>query len=232
MLTKDVKVFNAFREQNQPSCIFKFVVSMASYGVILNVGNLGGDFYFNLFLLIIGEYPAKFIALALLDRIGRKKVYIGFMLLGGIACVGTIYPVVDKGESLHWLLVTLSVTGRMFVSGAFEVLYLVSSELFPTVVRNVGMGTCSACARAGSMLSPYIAQLGDLVDSSIAGAIPLTVIGVATFIGGLLSFTLPETLNKQLPDTVEDADQFDRGKRQEITVTIHRKLRPEYTKLQ
>lgn len=47
----------------------------------------------------------------------------------------------------------------MFISGAFEVLYIFSSELFPTVVRNTGMGTSSACARAGSMLSPYIAQL-------------------------------------------------------------------------
>ena len=47
----------------------------------------------------------------------------------------------------------------MFVAGAFDVLYILSSELFPTVVRNVGLGTCSACARAGSMLSPYIAQL-------------------------------------------------------------------------
>ena len=45
------------------------------------------------------------------------------------------------------------------MSGGFEVIYILSSELFPTVVRNVGMGTSSACARAGSMLAPYIAQL-------------------------------------------------------------------------
>ena len=61
--------------------------------------------------------------------------------------------------ALNWLLVTLSVLGKMFVAGAFDVLYIFSAELFPTVVRNAGMGTCSACARAGSMLSPYIAQL-------------------------------------------------------------------------
>ena len=53
----------------------------------------------------------------------------------------------------------LSIIGKMFVSGAFEVIYVLSSELFPTVVRNAGMGTSSACARAGSMLAPYIAQL-------------------------------------------------------------------------
>ena len=47
----------------------------------------------------------------------------------------------------------------MCVSSGFEVIYILSTELFPTVVRNVGLGTSSACARAGSMVSPYIAQL-------------------------------------------------------------------------
>ena len=71
---------------------------MAYYGVILNVGNLGGDFYLNLFLLTIVEYPGKLLTIALLDRLGRKKMYIGFMFIGGIACIGTIYPVVANGE--------------------------------------------------------------------------------------------------------------------------------------
>ena len=60
---------------------------------------------------------------------------------------------------LLWLQVTLSVVGKMCVSSGFEVIYILSTELFPTVVRNVGLGTSSACARAGSMVSPYIAQL-------------------------------------------------------------------------
>ena len=49
-----------------------------------------------------------------------------------------------------------------------------------------------------------------MVQSDMARAIPLAIIGVATFVGGLLSFTLPETLNKKLPDTIEEADNFDR----------------------
>ena len=72
---------------------------MGYYGVILNVGNLGGDFYFNLFLVMVVEYPAKLISISLMDRIGRKRLYIAYMLVGGIACAFTIYPVLKKTES-------------------------------------------------------------------------------------------------------------------------------------
>ena len=77
-----------------------FIVSMAYYGVIVNVGNLGGDLCLNLSLLTLMEYSAKFSTVLLLDRIGRKKVLVAYMLLGGIMCIGTIYPVVQIGESL------------------------------------------------------------------------------------------------------------------------------------
>ena len=209
-----------------------FIVSLAYYGVILNVGNIGGDFYLNLALLTLIEYPAKFATLFLLDRIGRKKIYVAYMLLGGTMCIGTIYPVFEKSDSLHWLLVLLSILGKMFVSGAFEVLYIISTELYPTIVRNVGMGTSSACARAGSMLSPYIANLADHINSDIAKAIPLTVFGAAAFIGGLLSITLPETANRKLPDTIEEAHHFNKPNEKEIVISVSSKVQAEYEKLE
>ena len=49
-----------------------------------------------------------------------------------------------------------------------------------------------------------------LISGDIAKAIPLTIFGVANFIGAALCMTLPETLNRKLPDTIEDADNLDR----------------------
>ena len=74
---------------------------MGYYGVILNVGNLGGDFYLNLCLIMAAEYPAKLFSITLMDRIGRKRLYISYMVIGGIACVFTIYPVLKKTESKY-----------------------------------------------------------------------------------------------------------------------------------
>lgn len=44
----------------------------------------------------------------------------------------------------------------MCASAAFAVLYNVSAELFPTVVRNVGTGMGSLFARAGGLSAPTI----------------------------------------------------------------------------
>jgi OCT family organic cation transporter-like MFS transporter 4/5 len=40
--------------------------------------------------------------------------------------------------------------------------------------------------------------------------LPLIVYGVFAFSGGLLSLLLPETLNRQLPETIEDGENFDK----------------------
>lgn len=56
----------------------------------------------------------------------------------------------------------LSLIGKLGASAAFAVIYIYSSELFPTVVRNGGMGVSSMSARVGSMASPYIADLVSL----------------------------------------------------------------------
>ena len=62
-------------------------------------------------------------------------------------------------SALHPLLITLALIGKSCITGAFGTLYVWSAELYPTVVRNSGMGSSSAIARVGSMLAPYIAKL-------------------------------------------------------------------------
>ena len=53
----------------------------------------------------------------------------------------------------------LALVGKMGLSAGFSTVYIFSSELFPTVVRNAGMGASSCMARVGGMVAPYIADL-------------------------------------------------------------------------
>ena len=49
--------------------------------------------------------------------------------------------------------------GKLGAAAAFAIIYVYSAELFPTIVRNAGLGASSCCARIGGMLAPYIADL-------------------------------------------------------------------------
>ena len=59
---------------------------------------------------------------------------------------------------LQPLTLTLAIIGKMGSAAAFGLIYIYSLELYPTVVRNGGMGLSSCVGRIGSMLAPYVAQ--------------------------------------------------------------------------
>ncbi|KAL4232457.1 hypothetical protein ACF0H5_007150 [Mactra antiquata] len=185
-----------------------FVCSMSYYGVVLNTGNLGGDIYFNFTMLVLAEYPGKFFDLVLLDRIGRKRLYIAYLFIGAAAFLLTIWPIADGGDDLHYVLIALAMIGKLCITGAFGAIYVLSAEIFPTVVRNTGMGASSAVARVGSMLAPYIAKSADTVSGPVGKAIPLSVFGAVMLIAGVLTLILPETLRKDLPESIPDVENL------------------------
>lgn len=60
---------------------------------------------------------------------------------------------------LDWPRVLLSVVALTGMCLTFPALYVFSGELFPTVVRNVGLGSASMFSRFGSVLAPFIKSL-------------------------------------------------------------------------
>lgn len=78
-------------------------------------------------------------------------------------------------------------------------LYLFTGELYPTVLRNAGVGCTVMCARIGSMMAPLVIALND-----VAPFLPLTLLGLLATVEALLILPLPETCGMKLPETVED----------------------------
>ena len=62
-------------------------------------------------------------------------------------------------SDLRVLTTVLAMLGKMGALAGFTTMYLYSAELYPTIVRNAGMGASSCMARVGSMVAPYIANL-------------------------------------------------------------------------
>lgn len=57
------------------------------------------------------------------------------------------------------MMFLLSLVGKVGSSAAFATIFLYSAELFPTVIRNTGLGVANFCARTGGMIAPYIPDL-------------------------------------------------------------------------
>lgn len=73
-------------------------------------------------------------------------------------------------------------------------------QVYPTPLRSVGVGSCSAMARLGAMITPYVAQV--LVRSSVPLAV--TVYGIAAMLAAIASHFLPyETSGKEMRETTK-----------------------------
>ncbi|XP_053703356.1 solute carrier family 22 member 4-like [Synchiropus splendidus] len=175
-------------------CSFLWVIITIGYfALILNTSNLHGDPYLNAFLSAVAEVPAYLIALALLRFFSRHFCQSSTLFVGGvmILCVHLI-PI-----DLPWVGVLLEMLGKFGITAAFCIVYTVSSELFPTVIRNSAMGCCAMAARLGTIISPFIIYIGQFYK-----ALPYILMGALALLGAFLCLLLPETHKKPLPETL------------------------------
>lgn len=180
-----------------------FVNSATYYGLSWNTSNLGGNDLLNFVISGAVEFPAYTFLLLTLNRWGRRNILCGCMLVAGIMLLLTV----AIPEDHSYAVVILAMLGKMAITASYGTVYIFTTEQFPTPVRNVGLGASSMMARIGGILAPYINVLADLWRP-----LPLVVFGLLSFISGLLSLYLPETLNKKLPETIEEGERF--GKKQ------------------
>lgn len=164
-------------------------------------GKLGGNPFFNLFIMSLVEIPSYIAVILLLDRLGRRSITSSFMIVGGIACIVAVFMAAKSTESTTTVFI-----GKLFIAGSFAVIYNYSAELFPTVVRNSAMGLGSMCARLAGAFTPLITLL-DSFDPKI----PAIVFGVVSLISGLWVLFLPETNGQPMPESIEDGESFGRG---------------------
>ncbi|CAH1226918.1 SLC22A4 [Branchiostoma lanceolatum] len=176
-----------------------FVCTAAYYGLSLGSAELPGDPYLNYILSSCTEIFAILVAWATMDRWGRKPPVIAALILAGLSCGATAGVPKDL-----WMVSTgLAMVGRFGVSVAFDILPLYSAEIFPTVVRNMGIGAVSMLARAGGILAPFVSLLG-----KSWAPFPLVIFGIMCFLDGVAILTIPETLGVPLPDTLEEAENL------------------------
>nr|KAG5698235.1 hypothetical protein BaRGS_024042 [Batillaria attramentaria] len=137
-----------------------FVLVLLYYGLTLNITNLSGDIFVNFAINVALETVAYVTTYLVVDRLGRKPVYSGSLILAGALCVTSALPVMLSAPGS--VVTVLSSLGRFFVCISFALIYLYGAELFPTVVRSSAMSFGVTFSRIGNMIAPYIADVDSL----------------------------------------------------------------------
>ncbi|CAD5114785.1 DgyrCDS3827 [Dimorphilus gyrociliatus] len=179
-------------------CFQWCVISLTYYGLAMTSSEIKVNLYLNAVIAGFGEFLSCLLAIPLVVIVGRRVPLAFFHILCGTIClVALMVP-----SNMHVLLMALSQIGRFGICGAFTIIYVFSAELFPTVVRNVGIGVGSFSARIGGLLAPFMTRL----DITAA----LIIFGILSLAASALAILLPDTLGVSLPETIKEGEEFGR----------------------
>ncbi|XP_078087705.1 organic cation/carnitine transporter 2-like [Mustelus asterias] len=176
------------------------ILTTEYFSLSLNTPNLHGDDYLNCFFAGAIEVPAYVAAWLFLQRFSRRFSLSGSLLLGGVV----LFFIQPIPSTLSTILVMI---GKFGITISISIALVYSAELYPTVVRNMGVGVSLMASRLGSIISPYIFYLGIHHEF-----LPYILMGSLTVFSAFLVLFLPETLNIPLPETIGQMQKMKRFK--------------------
>ncbi|KAE8607291.1 hypothetical protein XENTR_v10011119 [Xenopus tropicalis] len=149
------------------------------------------------------DLVAKFMCTIALSFLGRRCVQSGTLFCAGALLLLTM----AIPQDFPLLRIVFVVLGKGCLSASSLCSYLYSGELFPTVVRQSGMGLTTMMARLGGIVSPVV-----LMARSSYPFLPLLLFGVSSIVSGITALFLPELHNAPLPDTIQEVEDRARQK--------------------
>ncbi|KAK1878487.1 Solute carrier family 22 member 4 [Dissostichus eleginoides] len=132
----------------------------------------------------------------LVNRVQRPTLICSAMMFCGIMLL--VIKLVP--EDMHVMFQVLALVGKVGVSSAYCIIFVIFTELIPTVVRNMGLGVASTAGRIGTIICPFVIYMG--VYSKI---LPYIVFGTISIMAAAVSMLLPDTRNSKLPDLISQA---------------------------
>lgn len=141
-------------------CLFLswFAMTIAYYGLLLNIGNFNlGNLHVTSIILAVVELPAIAISIPILLKAGRRIPIFISMLVCGLACVASeLFSMAFDNE---WLTIACLMIGKFAIGSTNMMMPIFTVELYPTLVRNLGVGASQIAAGLGLICIPYLWNL-------------------------------------------------------------------------
>ncbi|XP_075795279.1 solute carrier family 22 member 6-B [Pelodiscus sinensis] len=182
-----------------------FANSFSFYHLALDLQRFTGISIF-LVQLIFGavDIPFRMLVAVATNRLGRRLTLATCLSLGGLFILASI-PV---SQDMEVLLLTLTVLGKGLFSSCSSCSYLYTAELYPTIIRQTGLGVTNMMARLGAVAAPMVQM-----TQAFVSFLPHVLFGAVPITAGILVNCLPETLGVPLADTMVQVEERARKKK-------------------
>ncbi|XP_075425464.1 solute carrier family 22 member 20-like [Ascaphus truei] len=174
-----------------------FSTNFAYYGLSMDLQNFGLNIFLAQALFGGVEVAAKLLVMVAMTFVGRRVMQFMSLVLAGVMVVA--YGFIP--QDMKMLCTVLAVTGKALLACSLTCMYLYTGELYPTEIRQTGMGFSAMNARLGSAVASVLHLTGDFSSSIL----PL-IFGVTPIVAGFFSCFLMETRDSPLPDTIHDVE--------------------------
>lgn len=206
-LTKKGKITDLFRLPNLRKRTLAIAYnwmtcSYCFYGVAQFISHLTGDIFINVAVSGGVTTLGCFVAMFLIRILKRRQMLI--MCHGICAICFFVLSATPEGPAS----VACACVGVVTEFMVFILVYLYTSELFPTVVRSNAIGISSMAARIGSMIAPFAIDLGD-----IKSFLPPIVFAIPPAVAVLVTTILPETKGLELMTTLAEGEELGKSKK-------------------
>ena len=185
--------------------ILWLITAVGYYGLSQNPADFGYSVSLHLkhFLFGLIEFPSRLLVLLLLHKTGRRVAHsLSFFVLSSSLFIVVVFKFVADSSSspspMDVAQTVFAVVGKFGASAAMTIVYLRSVEIYPTILRETGMGVNALCLRVGSILISVIPLLVGLKGDDFRW-VTLGVALAAALAAGL-TLVLPETRDENLKD--------------------------------
>ncbi|XP_038213938.1 organic cation transporter protein-like [Zerene cesonia] len=165
------------------------------FGINQYIGRLQGNIYVNVALSATSLIPGIVLVVLASLYLKRKTSVITSFSVAAISLL--LFIVIPR--SLETVTRVLAIIGMIGAYTSFVQIYLYSSEIFPTVIRNSAMGFASVFARFGGFIAPFVVNIG-------VEWVSILIFSVLAMCAASLCIFLPETKETVLLNTIEQTE--------------------------
>jgi len=178
--------------------ILWMIISVVFDTTVRNISNLNFNFYMSFMLATLMELPADLLSIVGMNWLGRR--WSSFIPM--IGCAATMLACAWLSDSWQ-VQAGMFMLGRVFATYAMNLGFQFTVEVMPTDLRGQGTALMNVMSMVSQMASPYIVYSAVLSEKA-----PFLIIAFITVVGAFPGLYLPETADINLPDSLEEIEEF------------------------